>query len=46
MANEGSLDYNERNMEEIGGRNARLGKFPGESQVECHFVGFPGEKLF
>ena len=28
------------------GTYARLEKLLGESQVECHFVGFPGEKLF
>ena len=37
MANEGSLDCNERNMEEIGGRTQGWDNL---------FVGFPGGKLF
>jgi hypothetical protein len=46
MANEGSLDYNERNMKEIGGRTQGWEKNPGENQVESHFMDFPGNKLF
>ena len=45
MANGSFLEGNERNMEEIGGACAKLGKFAGESQVECYFVGFPRGKI-
>ena len=44
MANGSFLEGNEGNMEEIGrnrGADAKLGKLAGESQVECHFAGFP-----
>jgi len=45
-ANGSFLEGNERNMEEIGGGAcAKLGKFAGESQVECYFVGFPRGKI-
>ena len=44
MASGSFVEGNEGNMEEIGrnrGADAKLGKLVGESQVECHFAGFP-----